>query len=80
MDQFNTAITGFFEQFQEILKTVAPVCAMIGMIAAAILHFGASFPIISRWKQNNPDMMANLITGFFILFVASGVVSMINLG
>lgn len=78
MDNFKTEITGFAQDIVDILQAIAPLTAMIGIVFAAILYFGANIPGIDKLKKNNPDLTSNIMMGMFLLFIASGVVSLIQ--
>jgi len=41
------------------------------------LYMGSSWPIISTWKQQNPQAVGNVMMGLFFVLFASLVVSII---
>lgn len=72
-----TQIEQFFNDFKDIMKIIAPTCAFIGLLGAGIIYVGSGWGPIARVKQNNPDLMNNLLLGMCIMLAAGTVSSFI---
>ena len=67
----------FFNDIKDVLKTVAPICAFIGLVGAGIIYLGSSWPVIGRMKRENPDLMNNMFIGMAVLLAAGTISSLI---
>jgi hypothetical protein len=70
-------LTQIFTSLIQIAKTIAPAVGILGFIGLGILYMGSSWPIISTWKQQNPQAVGNVMMGLFFVLFASLVVSII---
>lgn len=70
-------LTQIFISLITIAKTIAPAVGILGFIGLGILYMGSSWPIISTWKQQNPQAVGNVMMGLFFVLFASLVVSII---
>ena len=66
-------IEGFFASVESIMMTIAASAAVIGFIGLGILYVLGHMPVVSTWKQKNPDAASQVTMGLIILiFVGSG--------
>ena len=66
-------IEGFFASVEGIMMTIAASAAVIGFIGLGILYVLGHMPVVSTWKQKNPDAASQVTMGLIILiFVGSG--------
>ena len=70
-------LTQIFGSLITIAKTIAPAVGILGFIGLGILYMGSSWPIISTWKQQNPQAVGNVMMGLFFVLFASLVASII---
>jgi hypothetical protein len=70
-------LTQIFTSLITIAKTIAPAVGILGFIGLGVLYMGSSWPIISSWKQQNPQAVGNVMMGLFFVLFASLVVSII---
>jgi len=65
-----TQFEQLFSDVKDVLKTISPICAFIGLVGAGIIYMGSSWPIIGKLKRDNPDLMNNMLIGMAILLGA----------
>ena len=66
-------IEGFFASVEGIMMAIAASAAVIGFIGLGILYVLGHMPVVSSWKQKNPDAASQVTMGLIILiFVGSG--------
>jgi hypothetical protein len=66
-------VESFFASVESVMMAVAASAAVIGFIGLGILYVLGHMPIISTWKQKNPDAASQVTMGLIILiFVGSG--------
>jgi hypothetical protein len=70
-------IEQFFNDIKDVLKIIAPLMAFIGIVGAGIIYLGSSWPIVSKLKRENPDLMNNLFIGMGVLLAAGTLSSLI---
>ena len=72
-----TQISTFFSDIKGTLQIITPIVAFIGLTGAGIIYMGSSWPIISKLKRDNPDMMNNMAVGLAVIFAASTLASLV---
>jgi hypothetical protein len=66
-------VESFFASVESVMMAVAASAAVIGFIGLGILYVLGHMPIVSTWKQKNPDAASQVTMGLIILiFVGSG--------
>jgi hypothetical protein len=66
-------VESFFSSVESVMMAVAASAAVIGFIGLGILYVLGHMPIVSTWKQKNPDAASQVTMGLIILiFVGSG--------
>ena len=73
----STQLDSIFTSLIQIAKNIAPAVGILGFIGLGILYMGSSWPIISTWKQQNPQAVGNVMMGLFFVLFASLIVSII---
>src|SRR5579859_779233 len=66
-----TQTNTIFQDLITIAKNIAPAVGILGFIGLGILYMGSSWPIISNWKQQNPQAAGNVMLGLFFVLFAS---------
>ena len=66
-------VESFFASVEGIMMAIAASAAVIGFIGLGILYVLGHMPVVSTWKQKNPDAASQVTMGLIILiFVGSG--------
>ncbi len=78
MDSLTQTIQGWFEDFRELAQIIAPIIAFLGFVGLGIMYLGSSLPVISTWRQNNPQAVTQVVMGLFFVIIASGIASVIS--
>ncbi len=73
-----TQIEQFFTDAKSIMQVVAPVVAFLGFVGLGVMYMGASWPIISKFKRDNPDMASTVILGLIFCIAASTLATLIS--
>jgi len=63
-----TQLTTILTEVLTIFKTIAPIVGGLGLLAIGMMYLGAPLPVISGWKNNNPQMFSNVTIGIAVLF------------
>jgi hypothetical protein len=78
MESLTQTIQSWFEDFKELAQIIAPIVAFLGFVGLGIMYMGSSLPIISTWRQSNPQAATQVVMGLFFVIIASGVASVIS--
>jgi uncharacterized membrane protein len=66
-------VESFFASVEGIMMAIAASASVIGFIGLGILYVLGHMPVVSTWKQKNPDAASQVTMGLIILiFVGSG--------
>ncbi len=67
-------IEQFFTDLKGVLQIITPVIAFIGVVGLGIMYLGSGWPIISKFRRDNPDMANNVALGL-VFCIAAGTLS-----
>ena len=72
------AVQDLFGDIQAVAQIIAPIAAIIGFIGLGVMYMGASWPIVSDWKRDNPKAANNVVIGLLFIVFASSVTALIS--
>ena len=72
------AVQDLFGDIQAVAQLIAPIAAIIGFIGLGVMYMGASWPIVSDWKRDNPKAANNVVIGLLFIVFASSVTALIS--
>jgi hypothetical protein len=73
-----TQIEQFFTDAKSIMQVVAPVVAFLGFVGVGVMYMGSSWPLISKFKRDNPDMASTVILGLIFTIAASSLAALVS--
>jgi hypothetical protein len=73
-----TQIEQFFTDAKSIMQVVAPVVAFLGFVGVGVMYMGSSWPLISKFKRDNPDMASTVILGLLFTIAASSLAALVS--
>jgi hypothetical protein len=62
----------FFASVQDVLQAVALTVAVVSLLTLGMIYMLSTWPPVAQFKQQNPDMMQNIIVGLVIILFVSG--------
>jgi len=71
-------VQDLFGDIQAVAQIIAPIAAIIGFIGLGVMYMGASWPIVSDWKRDNPKAANNVVIGLLFIVFASSVTALIS--
>ena len=71
------AAQNLFGDLKSTMQVIAPLAVVIGCIGAGLMYVLSPIPVVSQWKQQNPQVFSSLFIGIGILIAASTIGSLI---